>query len=88
MTTKEFRSVIMTASHSELDEIVSMIKLRRSHLQEITGQKFAVGDQVRFDARTRGMVIGKITKINRKTVKVMSNKGVLWTVTPSFLEAV
>ena len=76
MNIKELRSVIMTASHDELNEIVSMVKLRRSHLK------------ARRRRRRSRSPTGKVTKINRKTVKVMSDRSVLWTVTPSILEAV
>lgn len=60
--------------------------------REIQGIKavdgLVVGDLVRFDAKTRGIVAGKITKINRKTVKVLTVKGVKWSVAPSLLQKV
>jgi preprotein translocase subunit YajC len=91
MTHKEFKELklfISTASAEELNEIARMMNIRRSHLQEIAGANLRVGDTVTFDAKTRGIVTGKVTKINKKTVKVKATNGVLWTVTPSLLEQV
>jgi len=91
MTNKEFKELalfISTASSDELNQLARLMKTRRGHLQEITATQFRVNDQVRFDAKSRGIITGRITKINKKTVKVMSQKGVLWSVSPSLLEAV
>ena len=90
MTHKEFKELaftISTASSEELDRIGELMRKRRGHIQEISAMSRRVGDRVRFDANTRGIVLGEITKINRKTVKVMSDEGVLWTVSPSLLES-
>lgn len=59
-------------------------------LQEVIALKlrlqFRIGDKVKFDAKTRGMVHGTITKMNAKSVKVKTDAGVTWTVSPQFLE--
>ncbi len=58
-------------------------------LQEVIGMKlrlqFKVGDAVWFDAKTRGIIRGTITKMNAKTAKVRTDTGVQWTVTPALL---
>lgn len=59
-------------------------------LQEVIALKlrlqFKVGDKVKFDAKTRGMIHGTITKMNAKSVKVQTDMGVTWNVSPTFLQ--
>ena len=58
-------------------------------LQDIIGVKlrisFKVGDKVWFDAKTRGIIKGTISKMNHKTAKVRTDVGLQWTVTPALL---
>lgn len=51
-------------------------------------RQFTVGDKVWFDAKTRGIVRGTITKIMTKNVKVKADSGMSWTVFPTFLNHV
>ena len=45
-----------------------------------------IGDTVSFDAKTRGVIRGKITKVNQKTVKVRCDRTqTTWKVTASCL---
>ena len=61
---------IMNADNSELNDIIDMIKTRRSRIREDASRKFVVGDWVTFDAGKRGKVLGVVTKINSKSVLV------------------
>lgn len=58
-------------------------------LQEVIGMKlrlqFKVGDKVWFDAKTRGIIRGVVTKMNAKSAKVRTDLGVMWTVSPTLL---
>jgi hypothetical protein len=46
-----------------------------------------VGDIVGFDAKTRGYITGRVTKVNSKTVVVkQSSTGVQWKVSAALLE--
>lgn len=58
-------------------------------LQEVIGMKlrlqFKVGDKVWFDAKTRGIIRGVVTKMNAKSAKVRTDTGVMWTVSPTLL---
>lgn len=58
-------------------------------LQQIINMKlqlqFKVGDRVWFDGKTRGIIRGKITKMNAKSAKVVTDTGVMWTVSPTLL---
>lgn len=58
-------------------------------LQQIINMKlqmqFKVGDKVWFDGKTRGIIRGTITKMNAKSAKVVTDAGVMWTVSPGLL---
>jgi hypothetical protein len=67
------------ATTTELKMLQEIIKLKlRTQLK--------VGDPVWFDARTRGIIHGKISKINAKTVKVLTDNGMQWTVDANLLQ--
>jgi hypothetical protein len=59
-------------------------------LQEVISMKlrfeFRVGDKVWFDAKTRGIIKGTLIKVNAKSVKVRTDVGVAWTVSPQLLQ--
>ena len=59
-------------------------------LQELLAMKlrlqFQVGDSVWFDAGRRGVVHGKIVKMNAKSAKVETPTGLKWTVAPGLLQ--
>lgn len=59
-------------------------------LQQVIDMKlrlqFKVGDKVWFDAKTRGIIQGTITKMNAKSAKVVTDGGVKWTVSPTLLQ--
>jgi len=66
------------ATSDELDLLQEAIRIRRTNM-------FRLEQRVWFDAKTRGIVHGKITKINGKTFKVQADNGVTWTVSPQVL---
>lgn len=79
ITTDDVHSWVMKADETELrllQEVISL-KLRLS---------FKVGDKVKFDAKTRGIIHGTVSKMNAKSAKVLSDKGMTWNVSPQFLE--
>ena len=61
---------IMNANKDELNELISMIKIRQNRLRENASGKFVVGDWVKFDAGKRGKILGVVTKVNSKSVLV------------------
>ena len=79
ITSEEVQTWIMSKADDSdlklLQEIITM-KLRL---------EFRVGDKVWFDAKTRGIIRGTITKMNAKSAKVRTDIGVQWTVSPQFL---
>ncbi len=53
----------------ELNQVIEAIKLKRQHLARQAVRTVLVGDTVSFSARGR-TVVGKVTKVNRKTLQV------------------
>lgn len=73
----------------DLIELNSRIVKRIKHLRDLQNIQLSlslnVGDFVSFDGRSRGLMKGVITKINRKTAKVDVN-GQIWNVSLTLLE--
>lgn len=84
------KTAIMSADRKELDMIIRMIKARQSMIALETANLLSVGDIVQFDAKTRGIIVGEILKINQKSVKVKQQGGLgtTWKVYPSLLKKV
>jgi hypothetical protein len=49
---------------------------------------FKIGDRVSFQPEGRGMLVGILTRYNKKTVTVITEGGERWNVTPHFLHRV
>lgn len=79
ITNSDIQAWILTkASADDLHLIQEVIRTKQSI-------QFHLGDTVWFDAKTRGIVHGKITKMNAKTIKVTTSDGMKWTVGPALL---
>jgi len=74
----DFLQVIKGATTAELNEFNKIIKQRLT-------VSFRVGNKVQFDAGYRGIINGKVTKINQKTIGVLADGGMRWKVHPTFL---
>jgi len=74
---------------AELDQLIEAFKLQRTYLARQTARTLMVGDTVSFDAKTRGVITGTVTKINTKTVQVRCNRTQgMWKVTASILKQI
>lgn len=72
---------------AEINRVVAAVKLRRTALARTATRKLMVGDIVGFDAKSRGYITGRVTKVNPKTVAVKcSRTGTQWKVTATLLE--
>jgi len=69
---------------AELEMITAAIKARKLILNPIAAVE--VGDAVYFDANTRGIIKGRVEKINPKTVIVRGLGGDLWKVSPGLIK--
>jgi hypothetical protein len=47
---------------------------------------FRIGERVMFEPDDRDPVVGTLAKYNRKSVTVIADTGVRWTVAPGFLK--
>lgn len=75
---------IAQMNQAELQTVIKAINRRNRQLvataAAIIADTLHVGDAVWFDAKSRGVIRGKVKKINTKTVKVTADNGVEWTV--------
>ena len=86
---RDVAKFIRNANRDEVNTIINLIKERQREIARQESRKFTVGDRVSFDAKTRGIITGEITKVNRKTVKVKADGvGFMWVVSPSLLKKV
>jgi uncharacterized protein YkvS len=84
---KAIQAIRAIESNEELNQVIEAFKLQRTYLARTATRKLMVGDIVGFDAKTRGYITGRVTKINTKTVAVKCSKtGINWKVTASALE--
>jgi preprotein translocase subunit YajC len=82
-------TAIRNMTNDEINQVVEAIKLQRTFNARTATRSLMVGDTVTFDARTRGVITGTVTKINTKTVQVRCNRTQgLWKVTASMLKQV
>jgi len=77
----DFLKVINGATTDELHEFNRIIEQRLT-------TSFKVGDRVQFDAGSRGIIKGKIAKVNQKSIKIIADTGARWSVAPVFLTKV
>ena len=57
----------------------------RAHAEML---EFRIGDRVTFQPQGRALVVGMLTRYNRKTVTVITDDGHHWNVSPQFLRRV
>ena len=62
-------------------------RLRFLHQMRAHGQmlEFKIGDRVSFHPEGRPVVVGMLTRYNRKTVTVITDSGARWNVVPTLL---
>jgi len=80
-------AAIRNMTNDELNQTVEAIRLARTYLARSKTRNMMIGDTVWFDAKTRGVVTGVVTKINLKTVGVKCNRtGSNWKVATSLIQ--
>jgi hypothetical protein len=95
MTLQEINRTIISGqfSNEELNSIGDAIKFARSQLVSKNRGSLVKGTQVKFtNSRSGNVVIGTVTKVNRKFIIVQENRGgylpMNWRVPANMLEAV
>jgi hypothetical protein len=83
--------LIYQMDNGQINEVIEAVKLKRQHLARQATRAVILGDIVEFDARGR-KVIGKVTKVNQKTLQIREDRGGLvstnWKVTASLVRKV
>jgi hypothetical protein len=79
-------AAIRNMTNDEINQVMEAIKMQRKFNAQKVTQQLTVGDTVSFDAKTRGVITGTVTKINPKTVQVRAHRTwTLWKVAASVL---
>jgi fatty acid/phospholipid biosynthesis enzyme len=86
---KNLAAAIRKADREELNMMIRIIKERQAELVKLESSSFKVGDTVQFMAQG-DLIVGDVTKVNRKTINVRRTNGfgVTWRVSPSLLKKV
>jgi len=66
--------------------IVERLRLMHQVKAHRAMTQFRVGQRVQFQSNTGRLVVGVLTKYNRKSVTVVTEQGESWTVAPTLLQ--
>ena len=72
----------LTDLNNRIVERLRFLHQMRSHAQML---EFSIGDLVEFQPDNHPLVVGMLTRYNRKTVTVVTDSGQRWNVAPRFL---
>ena len=79
-------------TEAELIDLNNRIVERLRFLHQARSHKrmldFKIGDRVSFQPEGRAVVVGILTRYNRKTVTVITETGERWNVAPHFLHRI
>ncbi len=79
-------------TETELVDLNNRIVERLRFLSQMRSHKrmldFRIGDRVAFQPAGRNMVVGTLTRYNRRTVTVITDAGERWNVAPGFLQPI
>lgn len=68
--------------NNRIVERLRFLTQMRAHAQML---EFKIGDRVSFQPEGRSVVIGMLTRYNRKTVTIITDSGERWNVAPRLL---
>jgi len=68
--------------NNRIVERLRFLHQMRSHAEML---EFRIGDRVEFQPDGRPLVVGMLTRYNKKTVTVITDTGQRWNVAPQFL---
>jgi hypothetical protein len=79
-------------TEAELIDLNNRIVARLRFMHEARSHKrmlnFKIGDRVSFQPEGRGLLVGTLTRYNKKTVTVITEAGERWNVSPAFLRRI
>jgi hypothetical protein len=80
------KALLSIDSIDDLRKVQSLIHSRADYLQRASTSQFSMGQKVSFiSSRTGRKIVGRITKINQKTVSIMTDESHSWKVSASLL---
>ena len=83
---------IDSLTEAELIELNNRIVERLRFMHQARSHKrmldFKIGDRVSFQPEGRGLLVGTLTRYNKKTVTVITEAGERWNVAPAFLRRI
>ena len=71
--------------NNRIVERLRFLHQMRSHAEML---EFRIGDRVEFQAEGQPLVVGMLTRYNKKSVTVITDTGQRWNVAPRFLRRV
>lgn len=87
MTPRDIATWISTASYGDLERLAFSIAQRREQLCREAAASFTIGDAVRFNAKTRGVIVGVFKGVAQKNALVEQEvTGTRWRVSPILLQ--
>ena len=79
-------SFIAKCSNEDRKTIVDALNIQRRVANEQATKQLYIGAHVKFtSSKGRGIIEGRVTKINKKTVKLDCDEHGRWTVSPNLL---
>jgi len=72
-------------NRDDIVEAWDILKRRHNQLNLKVARQLHIGQKVEFDSKHGYVVVGKVTKINAKTVSVKTTEGLPWRVSASLL---
>lgn len=83
---------IDSLTEEELIDLNNRVVARLKFLQQFRAHsqmlEFGIGDRVSFQPEGHPVLIGMLTRYNKKTVTVITDSGQQWNVSPGFLRKV
>jgi hypothetical protein len=83
---------IDSLTEAELIDLNNRIVERLRFMHQARSHKrmldFKIGDRVSFQPEGRGVIVGILTRYNKKTVTVITEPGERWNVAPVFLRQI
>jgi len=84
---KELDEIYKRMGSGDINEIIDMFNAHVSRIRLEATRQFSVGNKVQFNhSKTGELIVGRITKINRKTIKLSTENRGNWTVSPTMIE--
>jgi hypothetical protein len=91
LTTSEMKTLqafFAKMDKADLNAVREMYNRQHRIVESQACNEFNIGDKVQFISKRGETVVGTITKVNRKTIKLTAVTGGLWSVSPGLLTKV